>query len=380
MKTLATYRHALLALACAVGALAFLGLVPEERLDKLALLVGALYARVTEEPTAAAAFVTFIVGALTTLRGAWVRTPPAQPAPTPQTIFGDKLVTHVRAEDVRTDATLLRDDGEPKDDSDDPPPPASSDGPPTTPRRRPTLPPDRIERDGSHADSLGNQDVSAESLANRESGSQACREVQLVQIDKFSPDPLTSPLLFALLGPACPLRDRYRDAFWLGFWQGGRAYALPVLASWLLVLALALTGCGASALRTHSTIATVARVSVVTAGEAIARTCEVALSRCTDEACVERTSADCTVAGTAAEAAIDGVRAYVDVIEVAALADEGQVAASLDLAVQTMARLYNALRDALASLPSLGVTLPPLPPIAIAVLRALAEQLTGGAS
>lgn len=151
------------------------------------------------------------------------------------------------------------------------------------------------------------------------------------------------------------------------------------LATCAAAALLALTGCGASALRTHSTIATVARVSVVTAGEAIARTCEAALSRCTDEACVERTSADCTVAGTAAEAAIDGVRAYVDVIEVAALADEGQVAASLDLAVQTMARLYNALRDALASLPSLGVTLPPLPPIAIAVLRALAEQI-GAAS
>lgn len=198
---------------------------------------------------------------------------------------------------------------------DDDEPPASGDGPPTTPRRRHTLPPDRIERRS----------------------------------------------IFTVARQAWP-RWRFPHVPW--------QFAICALA--------ALTGCGASALRTHSTIATVARVSVVTAGEAIARTCEVALSRCTDEACIERTSADCTVAGTAAEAAIDGVRAYVDVIEVAALADEGQVAASLDLAVQTMARLYEALRDALASLPSLGVTLPPLPPIAVAVLRALAEQITGG--
>lgn len=223
-----------------------------------------------------------------------------------------------------------------KPPSDPPPPSASSDsdGPPTTPRRRPTLPPDRIER-------------AFFCTGCADAGCLMCSD-------------------------AAPRRSVFTVAR-----QAWLRWRFPHVPWQFAIFALvALTGCGASALRTHSTIATVARVSVVAAGEAIARTCEVALSRCTDEACVERTSADCTVAGTAAEAAIDGVRAYVDVIEVAALADEGQVAASLDLAVQTMARLYEALRDALASLPSLGVTLPPLPPIAIAVLRALAAEVT----
>lgn len=288
MKHLAPYRHALAALAFAVVALAFLGFVPEQRLDKLADLLG----RLVEDPDGAIAAITALASVAAAARGLWMRKPPSDPPSTP---------------------------------------PSGSDGPPTTPRRRHTLPPDRIERDAD------------------------------------------------LVGPGHWERVRERMRAMprrTDFIEG----SLPPPLCALVVLTLALTGCGASALRTHSTIATVARVSVVTAGEAIARTCEVALSRCTDEACIERTSADCTVAGTAAEAAIDGVRAYVDVIEVAALADEGQVAASLDLAVQAMARLYEALRDALASLPSLGVTLPPLPPIAVALLRALAEQITGGAS
>lgn len=143
----------------------------------------------------------------------------------------------------------------------------------------------------------------------------------------------------------------------------------------LVTMLLALTGCGSSALRTHSTIATIARVSVVTAGDAVALTCETALARCTDDACVERTGGDCRTAATAAEAAIAGVRAYVDVIEVAARADEGQVGEALDLALQAMARVYESVRETLAGL-SLGVTLPPLPPVAVAIVRALVGGVT----
>lgn len=149
-------------------------------------------------------------------------------------------------------------------------------------------------------------------------------------------------------------------------------------ARWLTAsagLVLALTGCGSSALRTHSTIATIARVSVVTAGDAVALTCETALARCTDDACIERTGGDCRTAATAAEAAIAGVRAYVDVIEVAARADEGQIGEALDLALQAMARVYESVRETLAGL-SLGVTLPPLPPVAVAIVRALVGGVT----
>lgn len=203
-----------------------------------------------------------------------------------------------------------------RDDDDEPPP--SGDGPPTRPRRSTvTLPPvDRIERDG------------------------------------YPPG----------------TREAMRTSVRLLRW--GR------VGSILGALALALTGCGASALRTHSTVATVARVSVVTAGDAIVRTCEAALTRCTDEACVERVAADCKVAGTAADAARAGVRAYVDTIEIAAHADEGAVAPALDAAVQMMARLYDALRAALASVPSLGVTLPELPPFVLALLRSLVAGVT----
>lgn len=298
----------LVALVCAVLAVAFAVLAPPVLWTKLAELVAAIAAN----PDGALTIAGTLGAMAAAFRAAWMRRPPES------TLAMRDLSGNGRDARSKPGHEPTVGDGEPEDDSDDPPPPASSDGPPTRPQRRTV---DRIER------------------------------------VEYPPG----------------TREAMRTSVRLLRW--GRVGSL--LGTLALV---ALTGCGASALRTHSTIATVARVSVVTAGEAIARTCEVALSRCTDEACIERTSADCTVAGTAAEAAIDGVRAYVDVIEVAALADEGQVAASLDLAVQTMARLYNALRDALASLPSLGVTLPPLPPIAIAVLRALAEQLTGGAT
>lgn len=202
-----------------------------------------------------------------------------------------------------------------KPPGDDPP----ADGPPTTPRRpaRHTMPPERIERvtfDASERKALATS-------------------VRL--LNKWN--------------------------------RSGALLALTILA---------LTGCSPSALRTHSTIATVARVSVVTAGDAIVRTCEAALTRCTDEACVERVTADCHVAGTAADAARAGVRAYVDTIEIAAHADEGAVAPALDAAVQMMARLYDALRAALASVPSLGVSLPELPPFVITLLRSLVAGVT----
>lgn len=147
----------------------------------------------------------------------------------------------------------------------------------------------------------------------------------------------------------------------------------------LLVVLGGASGCGASALRTHQTIATIARVSVVAAHPAIVSTCETLTSRCTDVACVERVTADCDAAGTARDVAHAAVRAYVDTIEIAARADEGQVAAALDLALQTVADAYDAARTTIARLT--GYQLPELPPIAVTILRALAAQVVpGGAS
>lgn len=216
----------------------------------------------------------------------------------------------------------------PDDDSDDTQPP-TSDGPPTRPRRV-TMPPSTAARVGFDASEKRALDTSLKLLNawHRETR----RRI---------------PRLAAM----------------------HRAGAIA-----LVTMLLALAGCGSSALRTHSTIATIARVSVVTAGDAVALTCETALARCTDDACIERTGGDCRAAATAAEAAIAGVRAYVDVIEVAARADEGQVGEALDLAVQAMARVYDSLRETLASL-SLGVTLPPLPPVAVAIVRALVSEV-----
>ncbi len=217
----------------------------------------------------------------------------------------------------------------PDDDSDDTQPP-TSDGPPTRPRRV-TMPPSTAARVGFDASEKRALDTSLKLLNawNRETR----RRI---------------PRLAAM----------------------HRAGAIA-----LVTMLLALAGCGSSALRTHSTIATIARVSVVTAGDAVALTCETALARCTDDACIERTGGDCRTAATAAEAAIAGVRAYVDVIEVAARADEGQIGEALDLALQAMARVYESVRETLAGL-SLGVTLPPLPPVAVAIVRALVGGVT----
>jgi hypothetical protein len=73
VDTIKTYRHTLVALAFAALAIVALVFVPDERLDKLVRLAE----RVIVDPAGATAFVAVIAGALTTLRGAWMRVPPA---------------------------------------------------------------------------------------------------------------------------------------------------------------------------------------------------------------------------------------------------------------------------------------------------------------
>jgi hypothetical protein len=291
MKTI-PISHVLAALGFAALAILAAIYIPEQRLEKLADLVG----RIVEDPAGALAAVSLLGGAIATLRAAWLRQPPPPPPPpaAPPSAGGD------------------------------------SDGPPTRPRR-----------------------VTMPSTAAR------------VGFDASEKRALDTSLKL------------------LNAWHRETRRRIPRLAAMhkagaiaLVTMAIALTGCGASALRTHSTIATIARVSVVTAGDAVALTCETALARCgANAACVERTGGDCRTAATAAEAAIAGVRAYVDVIEVAARADEGQIGEALDLALQAMARVYESVRETFASL-SLGVTLPPLPPVAVAIVRALVGGVT----
>lgn len=159
-----------------------------------------------------------------------------------------------------------------------------------------------------------------------------------------------------------------------------RRPTIPPGATMALALAL-LAGCSPSALRTHQTIATIARVSVVAAHPAIVSACETLMSRCTDDACLERVGHDCEAAAVARDTAHAAVRAYVDTIQIAAHADEGRVAPALDLALSTLARVYDAAREAIARLT--GYQLPELPPEALPILRALtagAVEVLGGGS
>jgi hypothetical protein len=148
----------------------------------------------------------------------------------------------------------------------------------------------------------------------------------------------------------------------------------------LVSMLLALTGCGASALRTHQTIATIARVSVVAAHPAIDAACEVRMHQCTDATCLDGVRRDCETAIIARGVVHEAVESYVDTIKIAAHAEEGRVGPALDTALTMLARAYETARDTIAR--TTGYQLPELPPEALAILRALASgaaSLAGGA-
>ena len=71
-RWISDWRHALIALGFGVLALCAAVFVPETRWEKLGLLVE----RIAEDPAGAAVIVSLLAGAVTTLRGAWMRTPP----------------------------------------------------------------------------------------------------------------------------------------------------------------------------------------------------------------------------------------------------------------------------------------------------------------
>lgn len=137
----------------------------------------------------------------------------------------------------------------------------------------------------------------------------------------------------------------------------------------LVLGSVVVVGCAPSALRTHSTIATIARVSVVAAHPAIVSACEARMSECHDDGCLEDVRHDCEAAAIARDTAHAAVRAYVDAIEVAAHADEGRVEDALDASLAGLARVYEETRRVVLALT--GYALPELPPEALAIVRAL---------
>lgn len=128
-----------------------------------------------------------------------------------------------------------------------------------------------------------------------------------------------------------------------------------------LALTLTLTACGASALRTHATIATVASVAVASAAPAVPVACEASLTACHGEApCVTETAERCKVAASAADGLVAAVRGYVDAVEVASYADEGSVLPALLAAWSGLVRLWPTV---VAVLAAIGVTVPALPAV-----------------
>lgn len=138
----------------------------------------------------------------------------------------------------------------------------------------------------------------------------------------------------------------------------------------LVLVAFLGSGCGASALRQHATIASVSSAALAAAAPLVPAACDAALTACHgSEGCVVPTAERCRIAAASVEVTVASVRGYADAIEVASMADEGEVMPALLSALGGVTRLWAALVAALASL---DVELPALP--------ALAASLLGGAS
>lgn len=138
---------------------------------------------------------------------------------------------------------------------------------------------------------------------------------------------------------------------------------------WAALLAVLLAGCGASALHTHATVATIASATMATTAPLVVAGCEARLEACADPSCVEQAASECRAAHVAHETMTAVVRAYIDALRVAVMADEGDVLPALLTVLRSVVAGWSNLRAAVAPA---GVTLPPLPPLAL--------TLTGGGS
>lgn len=114
---------------------------------------------------------------------------------------------------------------------------------------------------------------------------------------------------------------------------------------------LMLTGCGASALRAHSTAASIASATIGDLDVRVSGACAVALSSCRGEAtCREQTAERCRVAARAAEGLVASVRAYHDGITAATYADEGEVLPALLAVWRGIHDAWPAIRAALTAI------------------------------
>lgn len=143
----------------------------------------------------------------------------------------------------------------------------------------------------------------------------------------------------------------------------------PISGPTLFVAVLALSGCGASALSTHATIAVGLEASLGVSRGLIAPACDVSLTACHgDQACIDGVARDCRSAVAAWEVGHAAVLGYVEALQAASLADEGSVLDALAMVLATTARTWAATVAALATV---GVTLPSIPDAAAPLLAAI---------
>ena len=143
------------------------------------------------------------------------------------------------------------------------------------------------------------------------------------------------------------------------------------LGALMLLVGSLLGGCGASALQSHATAATVITVAAQGAGDVAVASVELAAQRCQDAPCVERVREAGAVVAVTHESLRIAALTYREAVEVAAAAQEGD--ALLSALVTALARVvvqWDALVAVLRE--RLDADLPSLPPVVRSMLDALA--------
>lgn len=155
-----------------------------------------------------------------------------------------------------------------------------------------------------------------------------------------------------------------------GLWKNAAALLLAAGIG-----AATLSGCGASALTSHATAATVLTVATAGASELAVESVQMALDQCSDEPCIARVEE----AGRVVTVAQEGLRlatlTYREAVEVAAAAESGDdLLSALVAALARVVREWDALVAVLRE--QLSADLPMLP----ASVRAMVDALAGGGS
>lgn len=137
----------------------------------------------------------------------------------------------------------------------------------------------------------------------------------------------------------------------------------------LVLGALVLSGCGASALQTHATIAVAMEAGLGVSRPLLAPACDVAATSCAaDAVCLEGVARDCRAAVASWEVTHAAVLAYVEALQAADLAGDEGVLPALGMVLAASSRAW---ASTVAALALVGVTLPALPDAAGALLGAI---------